>query len=62
MTDVRQKIEEYIEELQSEVNRLTIEIEAGVNRMNLTLASCIKTRIDSYNNVINDLKNRLNEV
>jgi tetrahydromethanopterin S-methyltransferase subunit B len=62
MPDMRIKVEEYIKELKTEVDRLTREIEANVNRMNITQASCIKTRIDSYTNVINDLKNRLREV
>jgi len=62
MSDIRIKVEEYIKELEIEVNRLTIEIEAKVNRMNTTQTACIKTRIDSYTNVINDLKNRLMEV
>jgi hypothetical protein len=61
MTDIKSKIEEYIKELEIEVDRLTTEIEANVNGMNLIYASCIKVRIDSYTNVINDLKNRLRE-
>jgi len=50
-------IEEYIKKLQKEVDELTIEVEATINRMNITYASCIKTRIDSYTRVIDSLKN-----
>jgi t-SNARE complex subunit (syntaxin) len=55
--DLRDKIEEYIKELETEVERLTKSIEDSINTLDKNYIGHIKTRIDAYVNVINDLRN-----
>jgi hypothetical protein len=59
MPEIKTKIEEYITELEMEIDKLMLDLEVGVNRMNLTYVSCVKTRIDSYKNFINKLNDIL---
>ena len=58
--DMREKVQEYIDELQTEIRRLGEELEENMNG-EACMVTEIKSKINTLQEVVNDLKGRLNE-
>lgn len=64
MPDMREKVIEYINELQEEIDRCTLLLEEDIYMevTNQCLYSSLVTRIQTIVEIKNDLKNRLEEL
>lgn len=61
--DMRDKIKEYINELESEIRRLEERYEdVSINFSNPYPSLSLQIKIDTLNDVVNDLNSRLQEV
>jgi bifunctional DNA-binding transcriptional regulator/antitoxin component of YhaV-PrlF toxin-antitoxin module len=58
--DMREKVQEYIDELQTEIRRLGEELEENMNG-EACMVTEIESKINTLQEVVNDLKGRLNE-
>lgn len=58
--DMREKVQEYIDELQTEIRRLGEELEENMNG-EACMVTEIESKINTLQKVVNDLKGRLNE-
>ena len=58
--DMRKKVQEYIDELQTEIRRLEEELEENMNG-EACMVTEIESKINTLQEVVNDLKGRLNE-
>ena len=58
--DMREKVQEYIDELQTEIRRLGEELEENMNG-EACMDTEIESKINTLQEVVNDLKGRLNE-
>ena len=58
--DMREKVQEYIDELQTEIRRLGEELEEHMNG-EACMVTEIESKINTWQEVVNDLKGRLNE-
>lgn len=58
--DMREKVQEYIDELQTEIRRLGEELEENMNG-EACMVTEIESKINTLQEVVNDLKGRLNK-
>lgn len=58
--DMREKVQEYIDELQTEIRRFGEELEENMNG-EACMVTEIESKINTLQEVVNDLKGRLNE-